>query len=103
MSYMGRIEIRVLKEGDYIEVLDLNCRANRDIQRSGYAGSTVIEEIGVDDIVRDVLKGRTDGVHDIWGTYHEDWSQDYWGEWDCDFRIEKERVRLVGNLPADFT
>lgn len=101
MSYIGRVEIRAIKDGDYIEVVEMNLRANRDHLKSGYAGHTMLEEVGADDIVRDILAGRTDGVHDIWGAYHEHWTQDYWGESDCDFSIKRARVRFCGTLPND--
>lgn len=93
MSYMGRVEIRAVKEGDDIEILEIKTMPQRGVKHD-----LLIVECGPDDIVRDALKGRTDGVHDIAGTYHEHYSQDYWGEWDADFWLENERVRFRGPL-----
>ncbi len=98
MSYIGRLEIRAHKDGDEIEILYVNLRANRAHVRSGYAGNTLIEEVCAEEFVKDTLKNSTDGVHDITGAYHEHWSQDYWGEWDGGFSLENQRVRFRGEL-----
>ena len=52
------------------------------------------------DCLQNLLAGRTDGVHDIAGTYHEEYHQDYWGEWDADFWIENERMRYLAAPPS---
>lgn len=92
---MGRVEIRALKDGDYVEVLDLKTMPQRGVMHD-----LVIVEYGPDDIVRDLLKGRTDGVYDIAGAYHEHYSQDYWGEWDVDYWLENGRARLISRCSA---
>ena len=91
MSYTGRVEIRVLKEGKDLEVLDLKTMPQRGIQYP-----LLVDEVGAEDLVRNALEGRTDGIWDIAGAYHEHYSQDYWGEWDADYWLESERLKLVG-------
>lgn len=89
MSRLGRVEILAHKDGDYFEVLDLKFLPSRD-----FYGDAIIQECGID--LSDFLEGRACGVHLIWGAYHEHWTQDYWGEWDGDFKIENIRFRFCG-------
>ena len=101
MRYIGRLSVRVYKDGASIEFLDSDFKPNRDWRRRGGAG---IEECGIDYcgpiLFGDLLKTRTDGVHEIEGRYFEEWSQDYEGEWDSQFWMEGERIRYCGPLAA---
>ena len=99
MSYIGRVSIRVLKEGKELEFLDHQFSPSREWRRKGGAA---IEECGIEHcgpiLVEEILKGRADGVHDIEGRYVEEWHQDYEGEWDSQFWLENERVKFCGQL-----
>ena len=86
-----------LKDGDYIETLDVNFMPSKDNRRRD---GWMIYECGADDIVKDALKGRTDGVHSIAGRYNEFYSEYYYGEWDCDFWVDPMKVRYRGPLAA---
>ena len=92
-SYVGRVFIRVRKEGeDFMEVDSVTVAPRR-----GYRGEPIAEQdySAVADGL-DILRGLCDGVYDIAARYHEEFHQDYWGEWDGNFWIEGERARWVG-------
>lgn len=93
MSYVGRVEIRVNKIDDDIEIIECTFLPKR-----GFHGDSLIQEIGAEGRLGDIMEGRTDGVHDIAGRYFEAFHQDYWGEWDGEFWIENEHVRFRGPL-----
>lgn len=92
--YIGRVDIRIFKEGDYLEVLNIKVSPNRE----HHYGEPIICEVDPEDMVGDILVGRTDGVHDISGRYYEEYHQDYYGEWDGDFHLEGEKVKYRGPL-----
>ena len=91
MSRVGRVELRIEKDGDEVELLEVNVFPYR-----GWRGDAMITECLSDEQVADLVAGRTDGIHDVRGEYHEEFHQDYYGEWDGHFYLENVRYRYCG-------
>lgn len=94
MSYCGRVEIRIEWAGDVIEDSDVKFMP----QRGWYGEAMISEGINFREVFSEILSGRSAGFYDIAGRYFEEFHQDYWGEWDGDWRLEGERVRYRGGL-----
>lgn len=97
MSYCGRVEVRIMWDGEGIEDSDVDFMP----QRGWYGDAIIREGIAVEDMFGAMLKGRTAGWYDIAGRYFEEFHQDYEGEWDGEWRLEGERVRYRGPLAPE--